>query len=188
MKAQQKNKVDWILEMSEPFTLDPRVSPFIEKLGEICGEIITNSGYFAQNIKLNFTAMWTQQHEYLSSMEQHVHGHGEQYVGFYVLEAPKDCGRAIFHDPRPGRVQINLPEADVTKATLGSTMINYELVPGRVVIAPSWLPHSFSRNLNKKKPMKFVHFNVAVEYLNGACPPGGQQPPADEQTPAAKVI
>ena len=180
LKAKKRNKTDWILEMSDPYTLDPRVSPFLDELGKMCREIIINNGYYPQNLNINFTAAWTQEHQYLSSMEQHVHGHGEQFVGFYILEAPKDCGRAIFHDPRPGRVQINLPEADPSKATLASTMINYELVPGRVIIAPSWLPHSFSKNLNKKKSVKFVHFNVAIEYMNGTCPNNTCQPPAAE--------
>ena len=112
-----------------------------------------------------FTAMWTQEHHFLSLMENHVHGHGEQLVGFYCLDVPKNGCKMVFHDPRPGKVQINLPEYDHNAITLASPNIEFDLVPGRIFIAPSWLPHSFTRNLNQKKPTRFVHFNVGVQFM-----------------------
>jgi hypothetical protein len=69
----------------------------------------------------------------------------------------------VIHDPRPGKVQGNLPETDISIATYGSNMINFEPKPGMLVFANSWLPHSFGRHANDK-PIQFVHFNITVNY------------------------
>lgn len=155
--------------MSGQFANDPELKEFTQEILDLCHYILNQAGYKMVDFSTFFTAMWTQQHDYLSSMEQHVHGGADQLVGFYCLDAPKYCGRALFYDPRPGKVQINLPEENVSNASLASNIINFELVPGRLLIAPSWLPHSFSRNMNKKSPARFVHFNVGVQFQPKVC-------------------
>lgn len=181
-KAQEKHNPKGekhLLAMSDHFAHDERLKEFCSELAEVCHYILASSGYQMDNLSTFFTAMWTQEHHYLSLMENHIHGHGEQLVGFYCLDAPTNCSRVVFHDPRPGKVQINLPEQDHSAATLASQMINFELKPGRMFIAPAWLPHSFTRNMNPKKPTRFVHFDVGIQYTpQHAC----------ECVPAAEVI
>jgi hypothetical protein len=105
--------------------------------------------------------MWTQEHHKHSLMEQHVHGYGVQMVGFYFLDTPEESGRAMFYDPKPGKVQLNLPETDPTQATIASNMINFQATPGRLMFTNAWLAHSFTKN-GANKPMRFIHFNVGV--------------------------
>jgi hypothetical protein len=95
-------------------------------------------------------------------MEQHVHG-GSQLVGFYFLETPEDSSRALFHDPRPGKVQNFLPESTPSEATLASNIINFEPKPGLLIITNAWLPHSFGRHASDE-PLKFVHFSLNTVY------------------------
>jgi hypothetical protein len=124
--------------------------------------------------------MWTQEHHKHSSMDQHTHGYGSQIVGFYFLEAPENSSRVVFHDPRMGKVQIDLPESDSNNATVASKMINFEPKPGLMIFANAWLAHSFTRHANDK-PIKFVHFNLSVQIA--------QQVSANpEILPAAEVI
>jgi hypothetical protein len=59
-------------------------------------------------------------------------------------------------------MMLDLPQQDANQATLASTMINFKPEPGMLMIAPSWLPHSFGRN-PVKAPFRFVHFNLAVQ-------------------------
>jgi uncharacterized protein (TIGR02466 family) len=94
-------------------------------------------------------------------MEQHVHGYGSQIVGFYFIETPENCSRVVFHDPRSAKIQIDLPEQDMTMATPASKMINFVPKPGLLVFANAWLAHSFTRHASEQ-PIKFVHFNVSV--------------------------
>jgi hypothetical protein len=110
-----------------------------------------------------FTEMWTQEHHKHSLMEQHVHGNGAQLVGFYFLETPENCSKALFYDPRPGKVQVNLPEADMGQVTPASNAMGIEAKPGTLIFANAWLPHGFTRHASDK-PIRFVHFNIGVEY------------------------
>lgn len=161
--CKSKAIVDGFPAMGDQMLNDPDTQEFQQEVLNIAHNVLTGSGYAMSEFATQMNAMWTQEHGYLSSMEQHVHGSGDQLVGFYFLDSPKNCGRAIFHDPRPGKVQVNLPEQNVSMATIASQMINFEMIPGRLILAPSWLPHSLSKNQNKK-PAKLVHFNIGVRY------------------------
>jgi hypothetical protein len=82
-------------------------------------------------------------------------------VGFYFLEAPEDCSKVVFHDPRAGKPLISWAETDMTQATAASNMINFTPKPGLLMFTNAWLPHSFSRNASEK-PIKFIHFNLGL--------------------------
>lgn len=168
----QQRKVDEIypVMMSGNYFTDPRLAKFTEFVGATSWNILAEQGYLMQDKVVSFTEMWTQEHYKQSSMEQHTHGYGSQIVGFYFLEAPENSSRLVFHDPRAGKVQIDLPESDMNQATIASKMINFEPKPGLMVFANAWLAHSFTRHL-ADKPIKFVHFNLAVQMSNQvACP------------------
>jgi hypothetical protein len=77
----------------------------------------------------------------------------------------------VFHDPKAGKVQLNLPEKDTSQATAASNMINFVPEAGMVMFANAWLAHSFSRHA-ASKPMRFIHFNVSVQPVAAptACP------------------
>ena len=157
-------------KMSGDFSQDPRLKDFCTFIGKSAWEILRNQGSDVENASTFFTEMWTQEHHKHSMMEQHVHGNGAQLVGFYFLETPEDCSKALFYDPRPGKVQINLPEADMGNITPASNTIGFDAQPGTMLFAPAWLPHGFTRH-GSDKPIKFVHFNINVEYAPaGACP------------------
>jgi len=175
----EEQKLDEIypVYMSDNFFADPRAIGFTEFVGATAWNILNEQGYAMQDKVVTFTEMWAQEHYKHSSMEQHVHGYGVQIVGFYFLEVPEGSSRVVFHDPRPGKVQLNLPEQDPSAATVGSNMINFEAKPGLMIFSNAWMPHSFTRHANDK-PIKFVHFNLAVQFApQTAC-----------SMPAAEVI
>jgi len=142
---------------------DPRLVDFCKYLWQSGWNILQGQGYDMSNFNVMVDAVWTQEHYKHSLMEQHVHGGGSQLVGFYFLETPENCSRAMFHDPRGGKVQINLPEANMSNATPASNTINFAPEPGMMLISNAWLPHSFGRH-GSDKPVKFVHFNLSVQY------------------------
>jgi len=151
------------LYMTNNYYEDERIRSFVEFVGATAWNILNEQGYAMQNFNTTFTEMWTQEHHKHSAMDQHVHGYGSQIVGFYFLETPEDCSRIVFHDPRSAKVQIDLPENDMTIATPASKMINFEPKPGMMIFANSWLAHSFTRHASDK-PIKFVHFNLTVQH------------------------
>jgi len=169
-KLQQINDIYPVL-MSNNFFADPRIASFSQFVADTAWNILQEQGYAMQGLQTHFMEMWTQEHHKMSGMEQHVHMFGSQIVGFYFLEVPEDSSRVVFHDPRPGKVQINLPEQDQSVATVASHMINFQPKPGLLIFANAWLPHSFTRH-GSDKPLKFVHFNLTVQMTrpNGPIP------------------
>ena len=167
-KTQQLNEI-YPLHMSGSYYADPRIAGFSEFVGSTAWNILNEQGYAMQDKAVQFTEMWTQEHHKHSAMDAHVHGFGSQIVGFYFLETPEDCSRVVFHDPRSGKVQIDLPEQDMSMATPASKMINFTPKPGMMIFANSWLAHSFTRHA-AELPIKFVHFNLNAIQNQQACP------------------
>jgi uncharacterized protein (TIGR02466 family) len=171
-EQRKTHKLDEIypVVMSGNFFGDPRTTKFAEFVGGTAWNILNEQGYAMQDKVVSFTEMWTQEHHKHSAMDQHVHGFGSQIVGFYFLETPEDCSRLVFHDPRAGKVQVDLPEQDMNMATPASKMINFTPKPGMMIFANSWLAHSFTRHA-ADLPIKFVHFNLTVVSApQTACP------------------
>jgi len=176
-KTQQLNEI-YPMHMTESYYADPRMVGFTEFVGGTAWNILSEQGYAMQDKAVQFTEMWTQEHHKHSAMDAHVHGYGSQIVGFYFLKTPEDCSKVVFHDPRSGKVQIDLPEQDISMATPASRMINFTPKPGMMIFANSWLMHSFTRHA-AELPIKFVHFNLTVI-------PAPQQ--ACALPPAAEII
>jgi len=177
-KTQELNEI-YPVVMSGNFYDDPRVADFAQFLGGTAWNILNEQGYAMQDKVVSFTEMWTQEHHKHSAMDQHVHGFGSQIVGFYFLETPENCSHVVFHDPRAGKVQTDLPEQDMNMATPASRMINFTPKPGMMIFANSWLAHSFTRHA-ADKPIKFVHFNVTVRMA--------AQQPQICPAPAAEIV
>ena len=141
---------------------DPRMLDVSNFIAQSAWDILDSQGYAMQHLSTYFTEFWCQEHHKHSAMEQHVHGYGSQLVGFYFIDVPEDSSRVVFHDPKAGKVQLNLPEKDPTQATAASNMINFVPEAGTVMFANAWLAHSFTRHA-ASKPMRFIHFNVSVQ-------------------------
>ena len=152
------------VRMSHDLSGDARLADFSQYVLQTAWNILGQQGYANANLNTFFTGAWTQEHHKHSLMEQHVHGGMDQLVGFYFLDCPTNCSRVIFHDPRPGKVQINLPEANMAEATYGSNMINFAPEPGMLMFSNAWLPHSFGRHA-ANEPLTFVHFNIGVQFM-----------------------
>ena len=148
--------------MTEAINYDSEMLEFANFVAQTGWEVLSSQGYAMDMFNTYFAEMWTQEHHQNSAMDKHIHGNGVVLSGFYFLDVPKDSSRVIFHDPRDAKVITNLPEKNMTDATHASTMINFVPKEGQLMLANSWLPHSFTKN-ESKKPLRFIHFNIAVQ-------------------------
>ena len=121
--------------MTNSFYGDPRMAGFSEFVGATAWNILNEQGYDMQNMAVSFTEMWTQEHGFNSAMDIHVHGGGSQISAFYFLEVPENVCKIMVHDPRPGKVIINLPEKDASNATLASQGIVFTPEAGTLFFA-----------------------------------------------------
>lgn len=156
----------------------PEIIPFQYYVGGTAANILNEQGYNTDGFETYYSEMWCQEHFKHSAMEQHVHGAGSQIVGFYFLEAPENCSRVLFHDPRAGKPLISWAEKDMTQATFASNIINFEPKPGLLMFTNAWLAHSFTRHA-ADKPIKFIHFNIGLRPA---------APVFSCATPAAEVV
>jgi hypothetical protein len=160
------------VRMTDNMFNDPRLLDLGTLIAQLSWNILDAQGYAMQNLCTIFQSMWAQEHYKYSLMEQHVHGEGTQLVGFYFLDVPENSTtRMVAFDPRPGKVQINLPEKNVVDITYGSNAVNFQPQPGDLFFTNAWVPHSFTRN-GSEKPVRFIHFNIGVErnQETAACP------------------
>jgi len=148
--------------MTGNFSLEPWAADFAQYVSQTAWNILNAQGYGMDKLVTYFTEMWTQEHNFHSAIDTHVHGGGAQISAFYFLEVPENACKLIIHDPRPAKVIIDLPERDDNKVTPASRMIVFTPQEGTLFFAPAYLPHQFTRNLNPDKPVRFVHMNIAV--------------------------
>jgi uncharacterized protein (TIGR02466 family) len=148
--------------MTHDFSNEPEALEFAQYVSQTAWNILSSQGYAMEGLVTYFTEMWTQEHNFQSNMEQHIHGRGAQISAFYFLEVPDNACKLLIYDPRQAKVIINLPEADSDKLTPASIFGAFSPKEGVIIFTPAWLPHSFTRNMNSKKPMKFVHMNISV--------------------------
>ena len=148
--------------MTYDFSNEPQALEFAQYVSQTAWNILASQGYAMESMVTYFTEMWTQEHNFQSSMEQHFHGGGAQISAFYFLEVPDKACKLVIYDPRAAKVIINLPQADEDKLTPASPFGVFTPREGVIIFTPAWLPHSFSRNMNSEKPMKFVHMNISV--------------------------
>jgi hypothetical protein len=158
---QRKKSKNPIVLMSASYMHEPEMAEFAQYISQTAWNILSSQGFDMKNLVTYFTEMWTQEHNYLSSMETHVHGRGAQISVFYFLDAPKSGCKLVIHDPRPGKVIINLPETDPNAITQGSHQIVFTPEPGAMIFVNAWVPHSFTKNFSKES-VRFVHMNLNV--------------------------
>jgi hypothetical protein len=147
------------IKQTSNFFNDPSCLKFDQYIMGLATNILTQQGYDLQNFQPAFSEMWMQDHHRGSRMEQHVHGRSTHLVGFYFLTVPENSSEVIFHDPRPGKVQLSPWEDNPEQFTDLKNTIVFSAGPGRILMTNSWVPHSFTRH-NNDAPLRFVHFNI----------------------------
>ena len=155
-----ENELDEIypVKMSYNFVQDERMSEFNTVVNQTAWDILDSQGYDMYQFHTFIREMWVQEHHKHSMMEQHIHGENIQLVGFYFLETPENCSRPMFHDPRPSKVILNLPEKDMKELTSASIILNFDPTPGKMIISHA-----------SNTPVKFIHFNIIVSLVNQSC-------------------
>ena len=141
---------------------EPKLNDFSMYIASTAWNILNSQGYKVDDKIAYFHSMWGQEHYKSSSMEEHVHNDGVQIVGFYFLDCPENSSMMMFSDPRAGKIQASLMEADPKVISMASTKVGYKPEAGKLYFTNSWLPHAFSRHGNDS-PLKFIHFNLSVQ-------------------------
>lgn len=136
----------------------PVLKPFFDYAVNTAWNILSEQGYQMDGMSTYLSDVWAQKHHKFSSMDYHVHNECD-LVGFYFTECPDNAPKMVIHDPRTMHTASPLAEADVSKITLATRMVNFVPEPGTLMFAPAWLAHSFTRNPSSK-PFTFIHLSI----------------------------
>jgi uncharacterized protein (TIGR02466 family) len=175
-KARNKSKNPMTV-MTANFSHEPSLAEFAQYISQTTWNILNSQGYAMDELVTFFHEMWTQEHNFQSSMETHVHGNGSQMTVFFFLNMPKNGMKMMIQDPRPAKVITNLPLKDGKAVTPAAQHVVFTPEEGTILFAPAWLPHNFTRNHSRQEAVRFVHMNLGVT-----------QAPAPAQQPNVEVI
>ena len=133
---------------------------FIEFISKKSYSILDEQGYDLKNYSLALSELWVQEFSKEGGGHHSIHTHWNGHMsGFYFLKCSDKTSFPIFHDPRPGKMMIQLPEKDKTKTTNASEKITLRPKPGTFVFFNSYLGHEFVVD-HGIEPFRFIHFNI----------------------------
>ena len=139
---------------------DERLKEFELLIRNTGKNVLEAQGFDLSNHSVEYTEMWIQKFAYEGGGHQDTHVHWDNHIsGFYFVEASYRTSKPVFHDPRPGRMMLNLPIKDHSKLYPAMERQVVPVKPGTLLLFNSWLPHQFSVD-NGVDPFRFIHFNL----------------------------
>jgi len=143
---------------------DERLDGLLARIAQESFSMLSEQGYNMQNVQARVSEFWGQEFRNTGQHIEHVHA-GSQITGFYFVEVPPNSAMPMVFDPRHGKRQINLPQADMDQVTYASEQVYMGVAPGDLILMNAWLPHGFTRH-QSDQPFRFIHFNVVIEASN----------------------
>jgi len=139
---------------------DDRIYNFELLIRNTARNILEDQGFDLSNYTLDYTEMWIQKFALEGGGHQDTHVHWDNHIsGFYFVECSERTSKPIFHDPRAGRMMLNLPIKNHSKLCPAMERQIVNVKPGTLLLFNSWLPHQFSVD-NGIDPFRFIHFNL----------------------------
>jgi uncharacterized protein (TIGR02466 family) len=133
---------------------------FIQFVFKKSYSFLDEQGYDLKDYSLAVRELWVQEFSKEGGGHHSIHAHSNGHMsGFYFLKCSNKTSFPIFHDPRPGKMMIQLPEKDKNKITEASEKITFIPKPGTFVFFNSYLGHEFVVD-HGIEPFRFIHFNI----------------------------
>lgn len=145
---------------SSPLINDENFLDFTKFICKKSFNFLEEQGYDLSNYSLNVSDLWVQEFAKNGGGNHNTHVHSNSHVsGFYFLKCSNKTSYPIFHDPRPGKLMIQLPEKNISLITEASESVPLFPSPGTFVFFNSYLGHEFPIDLGVE-PFRFIHFNI----------------------------
>jgi len=138
---------------------DEELADLLNYIAQTGWNILESQGYDMSLYDTSVTDFWGQKLLKHGQQHEHIHGFGAQLVGFYFLNVPEKSTRPFIVDPRPAKIQINLPQTNGSLATYGSDKVNFDVNAGDLFFTNAWLAHGFEPNASDE-PFEFIHFII----------------------------
>ena len=139
---------------------DRRIADFERFIRFTAKNILETQGFDLTNHSMEYTEMWVQQFADRGGGHHETHVHWDNHIsGFYFLKCSDRTSVPVFHDPRPGRMMLNLPIKDPSKLCYAMERQSLKVFPGTLIFFNSYLPHEFKVD-SGIDAFRFIHFNL----------------------------
>lgn len=127
----------------------PEYAPFLAEVDAALARISKDLGFASDHV-LKVTSMWSIINPPGNGNRAHCHPNS-LLSGVYYIQAPENAGKIEFIDPRTAFV-MNQPKYEHKKKRPREcwTKVNFNPIPGRMIIFPAWLYHSVAANVSKE--------------------------------------
>jgi uncharacterized protein (TIGR02466 family) len=154
------NKDFGLVHHSRALMNDSNFLEFIKFISKKSYSILDEQGYDLKDYLLTLSELWVQEFSKEGGGHHSIHTHWNGHIsGFYFLKCSDNTSYPIFHDPRPGKMMIQLPEKNKDDITEASEKIIFKPKPGTFVFFNSYLGHEFEVD-HGIEPFRFIHFNL----------------------------
>ena len=144
---------------------DERMADFERFIRFTAKNILETQGFDTSGHHLDYTEMWVQQFADHGGGHHEMHVHWDNHIsGFYFLKCTDRTSVPVFHDPRAGRMMLNLPIKDHTKLCYAMERQIVRPKPGTLLMFNSYLPHEFKVD-NGIEAFRFIHFNIKATQI-----------------------
>tara|TARA_R100001369_G_scaffold11123_1_gene24503 strand:+ start:2971 stop:3660 length:690 start_codon:yes stop_codon:yes gene_type:complete len=138
---------------------DPKFNQLSRYIVDTATNLLKEMGHDLNNHVVFLTELWVQEFPKDGCGYHSAHSHWNGHIsGFYFLKSGETTSRPVFHDPRPGKTMIGLPEIKKENITYASPEIFYNTKPGTMVFFPSYLTHEYPPDLGYDT-FRFIHWN-----------------------------
>jgi uncharacterized protein (TIGR02466 family) len=169
-KYVDNNKEFGFSNHSIPLINDENFLGFIKFICKKSFSFLEEQEYDLSNYSLNVSDLWVQEFAKNGGGNHNTHVHSNSHVsGFYFLKCSNKTSYPIFHDPRPGKLMIQLPQKNKTLITEASESVPLFPTPGTFVFFNSYVGHEFPVD-SGIEPFRFIHFNIQAfpkQLING---------------------
>lgn len=145
--------------------LKPEYAEFCQRVVDIADNVYKDLGYRTNSFPV-IDNMWANISPHYGFNRQHNHPES-LWSGVYYVQAPKDCGRLFFRDPRR-EAGIILPKFEGDQRTRENwAEVYYEPVEGRIILFPAWLEHTVEPNLSELQGKAGERISIAFNLTQG---------------------
>ena len=123
----------------------PEYALFVEQVDDVFQQIHTDQKYSTRH-RPACQNMWANVNPGGGYNRSHTHP-GSLWSGVYYVQAPPECGRVVFQDPRV-QAQVILPftEQATNLSVEQWSEVYHQPIEGRLILFPSWLRHEVESN------------------------------------------
>ena len=135
----------------------PAFQPLVKCIGAACSGVMEFLRYRVEGFEI--TDCWANINP--PGQAHPIHHHPNNFLsGVYYLQAPKNCGNIVFHDPRLQAIVL-LPEVS-ERTPLNAVKHRFEPKAGQLLVFHSWFQHWVEANKGEQDRIS-IAFNIMLK-------------------------